>query len=55
MKDPETGAQVTANLLRQKYEPDTLRSPDSKEWPKAFDIAVASAAALAKTKPGVLR
>ncbi len=56
MKDPETGAQVTANLLRQKYEPTTLRSPDSKErLIKAFEYRGRIAAALAKTKPGVLR
>lgn len=55
MKDPETGAQVTANLLRQKYEPTTLRSPDSKErLIKAFEYRGRIAAALAKTKPGVL-
>ena len=29
IKDPETGAQVAAGLLRQKFEPTTLRSPDS--------------------------
>jgi hypothetical protein len=56
IKDPEMGAQVAAGLLRQKYEPTTLRSPDSRDrLIKAFEYRGRIAAALAKTKPGVLR
>jgi hypothetical protein len=56
IKDPETGAQVAAGLLRQKFEPTTLRSPESKErLIKAFEYRGRIASALARTKSGVLR
>jgi predicted DNA-binding protein YlxM (UPF0122 family) len=56
IKDPETGAQVAANLLRQKYEPTTLRSPESRErLIKAFEYRSRIAATIAKTQAGVLR
>jgi hypothetical protein len=56
IKDPDTGAQVAASLLRQKYEPTTLRDPEAKDkLIKAFEYRGRIAAALTKTKPGVLR
>jgi hypothetical protein len=56
IKDPEMGAQVADGLLRQKFEPTTLRSPESRErLIKAYDYRSRIAAALARTKPGVLR
>ena len=56
IKDPEMGAQVAAGLLRQKFEPTTLRSPESKDrLIKAFEYRGRIAAALARTKAGVLR
>jgi hypothetical protein len=56
IKDPAMAAQVAAGLLRQKFEPTTLRSPDSRDrLIKAFEYRGRIAAALAKTKAGVLR
>ncbi len=56
VKDPDTGARVAADLLRQKFEPTTLRSAESREkLIKAFEYRGRIAATIAKTKAGVLR
>ncbi|HZY45993.1 MAG TPA: hypothetical protein VFF70_14740, partial [Anaerolineae bacterium] len=56
IKDPEMAAQVAAGLLRQKFEPTTLRSPDSRDrLIKAFEYRGRIAEAIEHSQPGVLR
>ena len=56
VKDDRVAAQVAANLLRQKYEPTTVRSSDMRDkLIKAFEYRGQIAATIARTKPGVLR
>ncbi len=56
IKDEKVAAQVAANLLRQKYEPTTVRSSDMRDkLIKAFEYRGQISAAITRTKPGVLR
>jgi hypothetical protein len=56
LKDEKTAAQVAADLLKQKYEPTTIRSGDMREkLIKAFEYRGQIAAAIARAKKGVLR
>lgn len=56
IKDEKVAAQVADGLLRQKYEPTTIRSSDMRDkLIKAFEYRGRIAAAIARTKAGVLR
>jgi len=56
IKDPDIASRVAAELLRQKYEPTSLRSAESKDrLIKAFEYRGRLADALTKTRSGVLR
>lgn len=56
LTDPNTGAQVAAELLQRKYEPTTLRNGESRDKIiKAFEYRGRIANAIARAKPGVLR
>ena len=56
LADPNIGARVAAELLQHKYEPTTLRSPESRDTMiKAFEYRGRITGTIARTKPGVLR
>lgn len=55
-KDEKVAAQVAADLLKQKYEPTAIHSGDMRDkLIKAFEYRSQIAAAIARTKSGVLR
>ena len=55
-KDEKVAAQVAADLLKQKYEPTAIKSSDMRDkLIKAFEYRAQIAAAIARTKGGVLR
>jgi hypothetical protein len=56
LMDPNTGARVAADLLRQKYEPTTLHNTESRDkLIKAFEYRGRIADTIRRTKRGVLR
>ncbi len=56
LRDEKVAVQVTADLLRQKYEPTAIKSGDMRDrLIKAFEYRGQIAATIARTKPGVLR
>jgi len=56
LNDEKVAAQVAADLLKQKYEPTTIKSGDMREkLIKAFEYRSQIAAAIARARKGVLR
>ncbi|NTU64089.1 MAG: hypothetical protein HGB05_11990 [Chloroflexi bacterium] len=56
LNDEKVAAQVAADLLKQKYEPTTIKSGDMREkLIKAFEYRAQIAAAIARARKGVLR
>ncbi len=56
LSDEKTAAQVAADLLKQKYEPTAIKSSDMRDkLIKAFEYRAQIAAAVARTRKGVLR
>ena len=56
LKDEKVAAQVAADLLKQKYEPTSIKSSDMRDkLIKAFDYRAQIAAAIASKRQGVLR
>ena len=56
LNDEKVAAQVAAGLLKQKYEPTTIKSGDMREkLIKAFEYRSQIAAAIARARQGVLR
>ncbi len=56
LNDEKAAAQVAADLLKQKYEPTAIKSGDMREkMIKAFEYRSQIAAAVARTRKGVLR
>ncbi len=56
LNDEKVAAQVAADLLKQKYEPTAIKSGDMREkLIKAFEYRSQIAAAVARTRKGVLR
>jgi hypothetical protein len=54
--DEKAAAQVTADLLKQKYEPTAIKSGDMRDkMIKAFEYRSQIAAAVARARQGVLR
>ncbi len=54
--DEKAAAQVAADLLKQKYEPTTIKSSDMRgKLIKAFEYRSQIASAVARTRKGVLR
>jgi hypothetical protein len=56
LNDEKAAAQVTADLLKQKYEPTTIKSSDMRDkLIKAFEYRGQIAAAISSKRHGVLR
>jgi hypothetical protein len=56
LNDEKAAAQVAADLLKQKYEPTTIKSGDMRDkLIKAFEYRSQIAAGVARTRKGVLR
>ncbi len=56
LNDDKAAAQVAADLLKQKYEPTAIKSGDMRDkLIKAFEYRSQIAAAVARTRSGVLR
>lgn len=56
LNDEKAAAQVAADLLKQKYEPTTIKSGEMRErLIKAFEYRAQIASAIARAKSGVLR